>query len=419
MRKISLFLFFCAFSALLFAQQIETSAVYPKIKNTSTNELYVVGENNTSSEVNTLYIGVVDDGANYPFNNSLLFAATSQISVDITTNGNLILNAPFTINNIRVDSGDFFTTANAFNYVYVTTLAANNITIPSGDISVLSNNFFDGQVSGKAIEINGLPMNSPAFQGKFISQAQVDTYTSGSSRIYYPWQDGAIPGSSCSDSCTDTCYQSRTVTYSKNIYNDNGASFKKIGRIKFSCKAKTFYSSGVLTSEGCKPYLAYYKKDGTLEEGFVGDTPIITIQENSLGFDAEPAAKCNLACTGTCDSDSAGEKYFAVNMSNNGITFNEVYAVDPENDTTAYCYGTGSSWPLGSGLNCKAKETVFDIYSLTCPEGSGELLKSAGEHNQYREVKCNQSSTISSEYAGLTSPQKNILSNNYFFFPSF
>ena len=74
-----------------------------------------------------------------------------------------------------------------------------------------------------------------------------------------------------------------------------------------------------------------------------------------------------------------------------------------------------SSWPTGSGLSCKGKERILDIYMLQCYQGSGKLLRAAATTKyQRRKVICRQYDHVVAEQSNAAA-----LGNKAFFYPSF
>lgn len=271
-------------------------------------------------------------------------------------------------------------------------------------------------LSGSAITVNSKQITSPFEYGSLITlnntinknSALATTSSSGfRAHIYYPWSslystistmNTGVPTdytnrcngndapssynpcrhtscSYCSSNTTGKCHDVRSVELPA-VFQSNGATFNKIGSIKFYCKydgnsCKQYYDAnvGINSDEG---YTLSAVPGGSIFS-YATNSNIITYNT--------PAEKCYVMCSGACTT--AGNYYVAINTDTGDVVnIGTIY------EDSARCSNSRIDWP---GLECQANEIDLEVYQLSCNVGSGTALRTGGTYYQYRKVDCDGS----------------------------
>ena len=451
MKRLTLSLFYLMLFSVSFGQFVEMTSIVPtEPKNVvDTLKVFGTGTSNTST-INHLNLGFFPSSAasnvNRPFQIPALTANTLSISNQISAGRDIsiITNNTQTANMVSLQGGILFvpsvTTIGAIdtnNNPYAV-LRANQITINTengaGPLSL-------NRLEGKDIQVSNFSITQPVSKGNLISvRNQLFSYYKTKEQrythIYHPWSSPE-PSSNinsyssvsplCSGNqttltstyqapCTEddcycngnsgSCYEFRKLKLPA-IYEASGASYEKIATVKFYCKYDTANST-------CSRYMIRSTGDGTITEGFITQStsnPYPNTPTNTYLVDSSastPAMKCNKVCgNGGCTAATAQSRIVAINRSNgNPENFTDTF------NNSSFCSGAATGYPAGSGLNCKANEKVFDIYSLNCKVGSGKMFQKGGEFFQRRKVICQQFNTVSEEVN--VSSDKDLVSRGMF-----
>lgn len=448
------------FVSMAYGQAIEMSTVLPTAPVAVVDELRVIGTGNTNvSTISTVNLGIVSNGQNtMPFQKQILDVDGDITSVEVLSAGRSLF---YTGAITGLNSLSVYKDGTAFADVSAITSASAGLFRAAVVESASTNTLNVGDsISAKSIEIDDMVMESPFARGTFIdvknktiaqNLSDTDKY-----HIYYPWKNNNSDVSTlskcnsdnslCSKTQCDTCnsgtsstlcYDSRTKTIS-DYYDAKGATYEKIGSVKFYCKpVEIFDSEGDdathtwdADASGCKQYMVS-SINGVLSQGFtsaVGDAEAVayplsstttnnTAVETALTATRDIGHICNILCNNG-NTGCASDTTFLRAVSE-GNTVEDVNGLFNDDD---YCenasWGQGEGWPLGSGLTCKVTEKVIDVYAIFCPQYSG-AKQVGGTITQYRKVACKQYSNVSAELSDISDTQKDEILNKAYFYPEF
>lgn len=294
---------------------------------------------------------------------------------------------------------------------------AQNIISSLSAIELSTSRNENTRLGGKNISVNSKQIASPFNYGSLITlnntinkNGPLATSSSSGFRahIYYPWSSlyptidtmniavptdytnrcngSAVPSSYvpcrhtscsyCSSSTTGKCHDVRSIEL-PSVFQSNGATFNKIGSIKFYCKyngnsCAQYYDAnlGINSEEG---YTLNNVPSGSIFS-YATDSNIITYHT--------PAEKCSVMCGGTCNN--AANYYVAIDTNTGDVVnIGTIYT------ESTRCSNVATNWP---GLECQANEIDLEVYQLSCNSGSGAALRTGGTYYQYRKVDCDGSS---------------------------
>lgn len=428
MKKLSAFLFCLICASLGYGQAVELSTIIPANPSVVVDELRVLGSG--ASKIDHMNIGMpIAYGAEEPFQTQTLKrSGDSMFTIKRNVNvGRDFIEKPFySAYQVNIgENGKIFTQNDTFPMVEAGTFRAKTISGPNSSVVMKVNT----SLSGRDIDVDTAKIASPFDRGRKISKLHIntkllateDTDTPSKRHLFYPWEElssTTLTGtcgtkySACNNASTKFCYEVRNRNLPA-VYDAAGATYEKIGTAKFYCKPfDTYDSNGALTSE-CRHYMIYMSESSNeVQEGFTSGAdavanPIGATDAVNWNLSSTPAERC--AVYNPSGASTYQEKLFAFDTSTQeNVKFNEVFA---ETCSSA----DASSWPAGSGLNCQAKEKVIDIYILRCYQGSGKLLRAAGNYWQRRKVICRQ-------YSNVYNNEKNSVNDikdRSFFYPVF
>lgn len=335
----------------------------------------------------------------------------------------------------------------------------------------------NGKLSGQNVTVDNTVISSPFASGNEIVKRAIYLYgqtltgdnagKQAKQHIFFPWSkitsstiteasvtpsasglsrcnaNGALCTASncaiCDNGSSGTmCYDIRSK-YLSAVYDANGATYTKVGSIKLYCKPHDKFVTQnlqiVLDTDNpstCEQYVSYAVRadingDNIYEEGFsTGSDATITNlnlsnisqSENLADISKGPAEKCFIQCNNNVNGcTSAQAKEYFIFVGENGAPVDLSYYFANANFCADAKYTNSDSprWSEGSGLSCKAKEKIIDIYALRCYENSGKLLRAANTYYQSRKVLCRQYSKVNEEYTAT----KSSAYGKHYFFPSF
>ncbi len=479
MKKILLFLVALTFVSLSYAQAVKMVKVIPTKPSTVVDELRVYGtEPSQISQIQTMNMGlpVGSNNQNRPFQMQTLQADTNDVS-QIHSSRDLIINRPsVTFKNIAVgENSVFFTKISSFPTIQAGLLRAKTINGPGATLNgyptLTLTGDTNGKLSGQNVTVDNTVISSPFASGNEIVKRAIYLYgqpltgdnagKQAKQHIFFPWSkitsstttagsvtpsslsrcntNGAVCTASRCDICdagsSDTmCYDIRSKKLSA-VYDANGATYTKVGSIKLYCKPHDKFVTQnlqmVLDTSTCEQYVSYAVRYGInggniYEEGFsTGSDATITNlnlsnisqSENLADISKGPAEKCFIQCNNNvngCTSAQAKEYFIFVGENGTPVDLSDFANANFCADAK-YTNSDSPRWSEGSGLSCKAKEKIIDIYALRCYENSGKLLRAANTYYQSRKVLCRQYSTVNAEYTAT----KSSAYGKHYFFPSF
>lgn len=474
MKKILLFLVALTFVSLSYAQAVKMVKVIPTKPSTVVDELRVYGtEPSQISQIQTMNMGlpVGSDNQNRPFQMQTLQADTNDVS-QIHSSRDLIINRPsVTFENIAVgENSVFFTQISSFPTIQAGLLRAKTINGPAATLNgyptLTLTGDTNGKLSGQNVTVDNTVISSPFASGNEIVKRAIYLYgqtltddKQAKQHIFFPWSkitsstttadsvkpedlspcnnSGVCTASNC-DICengsSDTmCYDIRSK-YLSAVYDANGATYTKVGSIKLYCKPHDKFVTQnlqmVLDTSTCEQYVSYAVRadingGNIYKEGFStgSDATITNLNLSNISHLADiskgPAEKCFIQCNNNvngCTSAQAKEYFVFVGENGTPVDLSDYFANANFCADAKYTNSDSPRWSEGSGLSCKAKEKIIDIYALRCYENSGKLLRAAGTYYQSRKVLCRQYSKVNAEYI-----ERKSLSayGKHYFFPSF
>ncbi len=462
MKKIFLSFAALVLVSLSYAQAVEMVKTIPTNPATVVDELrvYGTGVDNTST-IQSMNIGLpIADDANQPFQMQSL--KTEQLNVSgVYAQRDLFINNPgIKFRYISVgDDTSVFTKISSFPVLNAGLLRTKTISGPTGSNNLIMLNNNDTKVSGGNITVDNATIDSPFSKGNqilkksiyLIGQALTGETQQAKQHIYQPWSTlsdsstteptdsprcntNKICSVSKCDACDNAsntyCYDVRSKTLPA-VYNAKGATYTKIGTIKLYCRPNDTFEETEslqirLENSICEQYMVYASKDGSFIEGFttgsnatISSSPLSNLESiaDLASSSKDAGEKCFIKCGNNANGcTTAGESTILVH---NGVA---VTFTDFAN--TNFCanaqYGENDSprWSAGSGLNCRAKEKVFDVYALRCYQGSGKRLRAANTYYQKRKVICRQYNNVSAEYSAAYDTIAAYYAKDYFY-PSF
>lgn len=476
MKKILLFLVALTFVSLSYAQAVKMVKVIPTKPSTVVDELRVYGtEPSQISQIQTMNMGlpVGSHDQNRPFQMQTLQADTNDVS-QIHSSRDLIINRPsVTFENIEVgENSVFFTQISSFPTIQAGLLRAKTINGPGATLNgyptLTLTGDTNGKLSGQNVTVDNTVISSPFASGNEIVKRAIYLYgqtltddKQAKQHIFFPWSkitsttttadsvtppnlsrcntNGVCTASNC-DICengsSDTmCYDIRSK-YLSAVYDANGATYTKVGSIKLYCKPHDKFVTQnlqmVLDTSTCEQYVSYAVRadingDNIYEEGFsTGSDATITNlnlsnisqSENLADISKGPAEKCFIQCNNNvngCTSDQAKEYFVLIDENGYAVSLSDFFANANFCVDAKYTNSDSPRWSEGSGLSCKAKEKIIDIYALRCYENSGKRLREANTYYQSRKVLCRQYSKVNEEYT----TTKSSAYGKHYFFPSF
>lgn len=437
MKKLSVFMFCLTCAALVYGQSLEMSTIISSTPSIVVDELRVIGSD--LSTINNMNIGLKasTDADNNPFQTQTLkLEGNTFISDSIQAGRDLYINEKLDPYQTFVENGNVFTNSKTYGNVETGTLKAHGITLTA--INTMNVN----KILGGNIYIDGKLIDTPFEKGSnivmrkvnsnYLAQVIAEEYKQNRKHILHPWEDltdtpqtedlckqNGRPYYAC-DNGSEFCYDTRTRTISEPVYAANGATYEKIGTAKFYCKSEDTYSDTGVLSSTCRHYMVYsglnpVTNENILIEGYTNgvgavanplDTAIISETTDAVDV-VSPAEKCAVL-----SSNAGASNYFRIlNIFDENlqqyVKFTDVFAETCSN-------ADRSSWPIGSGLSCKGKERILDIYMLQCYQGSGKLLRAAATKYQRRKVICRQYDHVVAEQSNAAA-----LGDKAFFYPSF
>lgn len=449
MKKITFLLIFLSLISLSYGQAIEMSTVVPTSPVAVVDELRVIGtESDDTSEINIMTLGVDTSNLN-PFQSQTLAIEGLLKNVKTISSGRdfFFIGSGLEIPSADIyDGGTLFINTEYFKYVSADIFRSPEILGPNTEENLSLSN-----ISAQEIFVDDIYLNSPFEKGTVIKSyppAQGITVADAAEQkkyhIYYPWEtemqspttpkcnsDGSLCSkdncSACSRASVSECYDMRTVSIPI-VYEPNGATYEKIGTVKFYCKPLDIYNGYNLdtTASSCRQYMVYSDND-TYIEGFTnGDEPLVMpIIDRGVPYDDSgikdylDAANGDLGevCYKTCGNrfcDSDIQQLVTLDPATG-----EFVKIDNTFGNEELCSDASWSeeeggWPIGSGLSCKAKEKVIDIYLLRCYTKSG-TKRGKESIVQYRKVLCRQYNRVSAEYSAIPSANIDLLEKRYFF----
>ena len=446
MKKITFLLIFLSLISLSYGQAIEMSTVVPTSPVAVVDELRVIGTGNDYlSKINIMTLGVDTSNLN-PFQFQTLALEGDVKKVKTISSGRDFF---FTGGDLEISSADIYDGGTLFiNTEYFKYVSADIFRSPVIQGPNTEENLSLSNISAQEIYVDDALIASPFIVGTFIKSnpptAGVSVASSEQKKyhIYYPWTgqqpsglakcnaDGSLCSkencSACSRASVSECYDMRTVSIPI-VYEPNGATYEKIGTVKFYCKPLDIYNGYNLdtTASSCRQYMVYSDND-TYIEGFTnGDEPLVMpIIDRGVTYDdsgikdyldaanGDLGEVCYKTCGNrTCNSDIQ-QLVTLDTATGEFVKINNTFRNEDLCSDASWSEEEGA-WPIGSGLSCKAKEKVIDIYMLSCYEKSGEKRK--GYNTQYRKVLCRQYDQVSAEYAEIPSDNRELLGNRYFF----
>ena len=446
MKKITFLLIFLSLISLSYGQAIEMSTVVPTSPVAVVDELRVIGTGNDDlSKINIMTLGVDTSNLN-PFQFQTLALEGGVKKVKTISSGRDFF---FTGSDLEISSADIYDGGTLFiNTEKLPNVSADIFRSPVIQGPDATEDLSLSKLSAREIYVDDALIASPFIVGTFIKSnpptAGVSVASSEQKKyhIYYPWtgqqpsglakcnEDGSLCSkencSACSRASNRACYDQREVTI-PHIYEPNGATYKKIGTVKFYCKPLEIYNGYNLDTgaSSCKQYMVY-AAEGKYIEGFTTeeetvDMPIFGsgipyddsgIKDYLDAANGDLGEVCYKTCRNrTCNSDI--QQLVTLDPATG-----EFVKIDNTFRNEDFCSDASWSeeegaWPIGSGLSCKSNEKSIDIYMLSCYEKSGEKRK--GYNTQYRKVLCRQYDQVSAEYSAIPSEKIDLLENRYFF----
>lgn len=431
------------------------------------------------SQIQTMNMGlpVGSHNQNRPFQMQTLQADTNDVS-QIHSSRDLIINRPsVTFKDIEVgENSVFFTQISSFPTIQAGLLRAKTINGPGATLNgyptLTLTGDTNGKLSGQNVTVDNTSISSPFASGNEIVKRAIYLYgqpltganavKQAKQHIFFPWSkitssttteasviqsglsrcntNGALCTASRCDICdngsSDMCYDIRSKKLSA-VYDANGATYTKVGSIKLYCKPHDKFETQnlhiVLDTSTCEQYVSYAVRADDInggniyEEGFsTGSAATITNlnlsnisqSEDLVNISKGPAEKCFIQCNNNVNGcTSAQAKEYIIFVGENGapVDLSDFFANANFCADAKYTNSDSPRWSEGSGLSCKAKEKIIDIYALRCYENSGKLLRAANTYYQSRKVRCRQYSTVNAEYNDMSSS----VYGKHYFFPSF
>lgn len=434
MKRLALSLFYLMLFSVSFGQFVEMTSVVPTEPKIVVDTLTVFDTGSTNpSSINHLNLGFFStstaSNVNRPFQ-------IPKLTADILNVGNL--NAGRDISIITSDTQTANTVSLKGGILFVPEVTSiGSINTNSNPYAVFRANQVniedDGSLSlnrleGKNITVSNLSIYQPVSKGNLISVRNQRFYYYEQMdpkyiHIYRPWSSPEPSGnissySSLSPLCSNAgnlastlqapctedachcnendsgyCYEFRKLKLPA-VYDAQGATYEKIGTVKFYCKPNT-----------CTQYMIYTAREGTITEGFTASIsnpfPNISTNINLVkSSSSTPAIKCNILCNNNAGCTAAQTVFIAIDQSDGSIDdFSTTF------QSASFCNSAATGYPQGSGLNCKANEKVFDIYALKCNVGSGKRVRQEGEFFQRRQVICQQFDQVKDETDTSSNPE--------------
>lgn len=480
MKKILLFLVALTFVSLSYAQAVKMVKVIPTKPSTVVDELRVYGTEPSQIQTMNMGLPVGSNNQNRPFQMQTLQADTNNVSQIHSSRDLIINRPSVTFKNIAVgENSVFFTQISSFPTIQAGLLRAKTINGPGATLNgyptLTLTGDTNGKLSGQNVTVDNTVISSPFASGNEIVKRAIYLYgqtltvdKQAKQHIFFPWskitsstttEASVIPQglSRCNTSalCTASncaicdngssgtmCYDIRSKKLSA-VYDANGATYTKVGSIKLYCKPHDNFVTRnlqiVLDTDNpstCEQYVSYAVRadingDNIYEEGFStgSDATITNLNLSSnisqsenlealVNISKGPAEKCFIQCNNNvngCTSAQAKEYFIFVGENGAPVDLSDFANANFCADAK-YTNTDSPRWSEGSGLSCKAKEKIIDIYALRCYENSGKLLRAANTYYQSRKVLCRQYSKVNAEY---TERNSSSAYGKHYFFPSF